>query len=150
MKPLEGCEDDDQGFDPLDDLVDRRKEPQSNSQVKKWEEVHAALDRLTSKRREAIEAYYCRGLEISEIGDMEGTPYFTIRNRIRPGHVGAARCAGIRLLRQHSSRGQPSSAESWGVRQCGLGPAPDLASAGSVAAGHQDSRWCLTQVAALL
>ncbi len=87
-EPLEGCEDDDQGFNPLDDLVDRRKEPPPESQVQQsseWEEVQAALDRLTPKRREAIEAYYCRGFEINEIAEMEGVPYSTIRNRIRLG-----------------------------------------------------------------
>lgn len=87
QEPLEDSEDDDCHFDPIDDLVDRRKDSLVSEVHKSelWEEVKDVLDQLPAGQKEAVEAYYCRGLAINEIAEMLGVPWQTIRTRIRRG-----------------------------------------------------------------
>ncbi len=50
-----------------------------------WDRAEEALQGLSPIQREAVELYYCRGLEVSEIAEIVGAKEGTIRSRIRRG-----------------------------------------------------------------
>jgi len=69
--------------EPIDNRVESSDEHLQRQEL--WEETKLVLDRLPANQREAIEAYYGRGLEIDEIAESFELPWHTVRTRIRRG-----------------------------------------------------------------
>ena len=97
----------------FDGIADRRIEFAEGHEyrMKLWKETKSVLAELPDDQRKAVEDYYCHGLTIDEIAEMEGIPWQTIRSRIRRGmsvlrDALAPRnaCATIRRKKSSSSR----------------------------------------------
>lgn len=69
--------------EPIDERLGTVEESLQRQEL--WKEVETILDALPVEQREAIDAYYCRGMEVNEIAEMLALSPWTIRSRIRRG-----------------------------------------------------------------